>query len=163
MNFCTRALFTSIAMCATFGVLAGERLAAVYFPQRHFALSGDWADPRFSGDLNRDSRVVAEMRDVQLILPIPPRFTSPPQQVSIFLALPAQVQGLRGGGGLELTWTTRGVFKAGTVRPGERAVLFQGLADVPELSDFMNFTFTIDAREMLQALRVEPIYEIELR
>lgn len=146
-----------------FAVFAGERLAPVYFPQRHFTLTGEWSNPRFTGDVNSDSRVRAEMRDVQLILPIPTRFTSPPQQVSIFLILPAQIQGLRGGGGLELTWTTRGVFKAGTVRPGERAVLFQGLADAPELTDFMNFTFLIDAREMLQALRVEPIYEIELR
>lgn len=163
MKFWTRALFASIVVSATTGVFGGERLAAVYFPQRHFTLSGDWVKPRFSGDLNSDSQVVAEMRDVQLILPIPPRFTSPPQQISIFLVLPAQVQGLRGGGGLELTWTTRGIFKAGTVRPGERAVLFQGLADAPELTDFMNFTFIIDAREMLQALRVEPTYEIELR
>jgi hypothetical protein len=146
-----------------FMVSGGERLAPVYFPQRHFALTGEWSNPRFTGDVDSDSRVIAEMRDVQLILPIPARFTSPPQQISIFLILPSQVQGLRGGGGLVLTWTTRGVFEAGSVRPGERAVLFQGLAGSPELTDFMNFTFAIDAREMSQALRVEPIYEIELR
>ena len=144
-------------------VTAGERLVALYFPQRHFALPGKWVNPRFTGAIDSDSRVIAELRDVELRLLIPPRFTSPPQEVSIFLLLPARIQGLRATGGLTLTWTARGRFNAGTVRPGESSLLFEGVVDSPELRDFINFTFVIDAREMLKAIRLEPIYEIELR
>ncbi len=151
-----------LGMLATAGAAAaGERLVAEFFPQRHIDLQGAWELPRFTGDPEIDSRMVARVRELELRLFIPPAFTSPPKQVSISLVLPAQIPGMRGTGGFEMSWTTRGRFREGSVRPGERALLFQGLADAPVLVDFMSFTYVIDAREMVGTLRVEPVYEIE--
>lgn len=141
---------------------AGERLVAEFFPQRHIDLQGAWEMPRFTGDPEIDSRMVARIREQELRLFIPPAFTSPPKQVSIFLVLPAQIPGMHSTGGFEMSWTTRGRFREGTVHPGERALLFQGLVDASVLAEFVGFTYVIDAREMIGTLRVEPVYEIEL-
>ena len=95
-----------------------ERVRSEFFPQRNLALQGQWANPRFTGDIDADSRVVASYNDIELRLFIPPVFTSPPQQVRIFMLMPVQIPGLDVGGGLEISWVTRGRFLSGAARPG---------------------------------------------
>ncbi len=155
-------LMTVAVVTGASTAFAGERLVAEFFPQRHIDLQGAWELSRFTGDLEIDNRMVARVRELELRLFIPPAFITPPKPVSIFLVLPVQVPGMRGTGGFEMSWTTRGRFREGTVHPGERALLFEGLADAPVLVDFVSFTYVIDAREMIGTLRVEPVYEIEL-
>ncbi|MFQ5994585.1 MAG: hypothetical protein ACE5K1_05780 [Acidiferrobacterales bacterium] len=142
---------------------AGERLRFEFFPQRHIALQGDWEKRRFTGNTAADSRVVAGFNDVELRLLIPRRFTSPPQEVNIHLVVASRVPGLRGTGGLEVSWVTRGRFLAGTAHPGGRVLFFQGVVDSDVLSDFISFTFAVDARELMSSLRFDPVFEIELR
>lgn len=163
MRICLRAVLLVIICADATLALAGERLRSEFFPQRHLALAGQWANPRFSGDIDADSRVVAGYSDVELRLFIPPAFTSPPQQAQIFMVIPAQIPGLDGGGGLEMSWTTRGRFLNGTARPGDRVPIFEGLVSEPVLTDFLNLTISIDARRMLGALRIDPLFEIERR
>lgn len=141
----------------------GERVRSEFFPQRHLALQGHWANPRFTGDLDADSRIVAAYDNIELRLFIPPGFTSPPEQVQIFMVIPSQIPGLDVGGGLQVSWVTRGRFLNGTARPGDRVRIFEGLVGEPVLADFLNLTITIDARRMLGAVRFDPLFEIERR
>ena len=163
MKICWRVVLL-IMTCAgaTLGS-AGERVRSEFFPQRHLALAGQWANPRFSGDIDADSRVVADYSNIELRLFIPPAFTSPPQSAQIYMVVPSQIPGLDGGGGLQVSWTTRGRFLNGTARPGDRVLIFEGVVGEPVLTDFLNLTITIDARRMLGALRFDPLFEIERR
>jgi hypothetical protein len=85
-----------------------ERVRSEFFPQRNLVLQGQWANPRFTGDIDADSRVVASYNDIELRFFIPPAFTTPPRQAQIFMLMPAQIPGLDVGGGLEISWITRG-------------------------------------------------------
>lgn len=140
-----------------------ERVRAEFFPQRHLALQGQWANPRFSGDIDADSGIVASYNDIELRFFIPPAFTSPPQQAQIFMLMPAQIPGLDIGGGLEMSWVTRGRFLNGTARPGDRVLIFEGVVSEPVLADFLNLAITLDARRMVGAVRLDPVFEIERR
>jgi hypothetical protein len=156
------ALATILCAGTTVGYPA-ERVPSEFFPQRHLALQGQWANPRFTGDIDADSRVVAVYNDIELRLFIPPAFASPPQQAQIFMTMPVQIPGLDVGGGLEFSWVTRGRFLNGTARPGDRVLIFEGLVSEPVLTDFLNLVITIDARRMLGAVRFDPLFEIERR
>ncbi|MDX1489517.1 MAG: hypothetical protein R3268_15015 [Acidiferrobacterales bacterium] len=141
----------------------GERVRSEFFPQRHLALQGQWANPRFTADLDADSRIVAAYNDIELRLFIPPAFTSPPQQAQIFMLIPAQIPGLDVGGGLEVSWVTRGRLLNVTARPGDRVLIFEGVVGEPVLADFLNLVIMIDARGMVGAVRFDPLFEIERR
>lgn len=142
---------------------SGERVRSEFFPQRHLALQGQWANPRFTGDLDADSRIVATYNDIELRLFIPPAFTSPPQQARIFMLMPAQIPGLDVGGGLEISWVTRGRLLNVTARPGDRVLIFEGVVGEPVLTDFLNLVIAIDARRMVGTVRFDPLFEIERR
>lgn len=151
-------------LCAwTTAGYAGQRVRAEFFPQRHLELQGHWANPRFTGDLDADSRIVAAYDNIELRLFIPPSFTSPPQQAQIYLILPSQIPGLDVGGGMQVSWVTRGRFLNGTARPGDRVRIFDGVVGEPMLADFLNLTITIDARRMPGAVRFDALFEIERR
>lgn len=154
----------AIVLCAgTAASYPAERLRSEFFPQHHLLLQGQWANPRFTGDSEADAQVVAVYNDIELRLFIPPAFTSPPQQVQVFMLMPVQIPGLDVGGGLEFSWVTRGRFLNGTARPGDRVLIFEGLVSEPVLADFLNLVITIDARRMLGAVRFDPLFEIERR
>jgi hypothetical protein len=140
-----------------------ERVRSEFFPQRNLVLQGQWANPRFTGDIDADSRVVASFNDIELRFFLPPAFTSPPQQAQIFMLMPVQIPGLDVGGGLEFTWVTRGRLLNGTARPGDRVLIFEGVVGEPVLADFLNLTITIDARRMVGPVRLDPLFEIERR
>jgi hypothetical protein len=154
----------AMVLCAGTTVgYAGQRVRAEFFPQRHLALQGQWANPRFTGDLDADSRLVAAYNDIELRLFIPPAFTSPPQRAQIYMVVPSQIPGLDVGGGLQVSWLARGRFLNGTARPGDRVLIFEGVVSEPVLADFLSLTITIDARRMLGAVRLDPVFEIERR
>jgi hypothetical protein len=159
-----RSIALAMILCAgTTAGYPGERVRSEFFPQRHLALQGQWANPRFTGDLDADSGIVATYDNIELRLFIPPAFTSPPQQAQIFMVIPSQIPGLDVGGGLQVSWVTRERFLNGTARPGDRVLIFEGLVGEPVLADFLNLTITIDARRMLGAVRFDPLFEIERR
>jgi len=80
----------------------------------------------------------------------------------IYLELPVLVRGLANTSSLALTWTTGGLFNAGRVTPGNRQLIFDGSITEPVMRDIFNFTFELDARHLLQTLRLEPVYEVEI-
>jgi len=154
----------AVVLCAgATASYSAERVRSEFFPQRHLVLQGQWQNPRFTADIDADSRVAAVASDVELRLFIPPTFTSPPQQAQIFMLVPAQIPGLDVGGGLEVSWVTRGRLLNATARPGDRVLIFEGLVSEPVLADFLTLTITIDARRMVGAVRFDPLFEIERR
>jgi hypothetical protein len=163
MRACWRIALFIIFYAGTNVGSPAERVRAEFFPQRHLALQGEWANPRFTGDIDADSRVVASYSNIELRVLIPPAFASPPQQAQIFMLMPAQIPGLDVGGGLEMRWVTRGRLLNGTARPGDRVLIFEGVVGEPVLADFLNLTITIDARRMVGPVRLDPLFEIEPR
>ena len=141
---------------------AGERLQAEFFPQRHFSLQGKWKTRRITGK-TEDGQIIAKLDNVELRLKIPAAFTTPPQAVRIYMVLPVQVPGMQGSAGFNVRWRTRKVFQAGTARPGDRVLLYQGTVSSAVLSDFVSFKLTIDSAEMIGTISFEPSYEIERR
>jgi len=83
------------------------------------------------------------------------------KNVQIYLSLPIQSRGLTSPQGILFSWTTNGVFLAGELTPGNRQLIFEGMIDQPVMIDNFHFSFELDARDLSQTLRLEPVYEIE--
>jgi hypothetical protein len=83
------------------------------------------------------------------------------QQARIYLSLPVVIRGLDDPAGMRLSWTTRGVFTDGTVTPGTRSLLFDGIITSAVLIDILDFTIEIDGRSFKDPITFEPEYEIE--
>ncbi|MBT8116638.1 MAG: hypothetical protein KJO66_02305 [Gammaproteobacteria bacterium] len=83
------------------------------------------------------------------------------KQARIYLSLPLVIRGLDDPAGMRLSWTTRGVFSDGTVTPGTRSLLFDGIIKDAVLIDILDFTIEIDGRSFNNPITFEPEYEIE--
>ena len=80
----------------------------------------------------------------------------------IFIELPILIRGLANPSSLVLSWTTGGLFNAGRVTPGNRQQIYDGPITETVMRDIINFTFELDARDLQQTLRLEPVYDIEI-
>lgn len=83
------------------------------------------------------------------------------KQARVYLSLPVVIRGLDAPSGMRLSWTTRGVFSDGTVTPGTRSLLFDGIITSAVLIDILDFTIEIDGRSFINPITFEPEYEIE--
>jgi hypothetical protein len=83
------------------------------------------------------------------------------KQARVYLSLPVVIPGLEDPAGMRLSWTTRGVFSDGTVTPGTRSLLFDGIITSAVLIDILDFTIEIDGRSFINPITFEPEYEIE--
>lgn len=83
------------------------------------------------------------------------------KQVRVYLGLPVVIPGLEDPASMRLSWTTRGIFSDGTVTPGTRALLFDGIITSAVLIDILDFTIEIDGRSFNNPITFEPEYEIE--
>jgi hypothetical protein len=139
-----------------------ERLAATFSTGRAFA-QGEWETTHLRGAEGNDM-VIGRVPAMQLRLAIPQRYTAPPRRVRIYISLPQMALGLRGSGSLELTWQSGGKFLPGQLRAGQRAVLFEGIANSSTLTDTIAFQIRLSGSDMdanLDRVDIEPIYEIE--
>lgn len=80
----------------------------------------------------------------------------------IYLVLPIVIRGLDDPGALRLSWTTHGIFADGTVTPGMRSLLFEGLISEEVMVDILDFSIEIDARSFRNPITFEPEYDIEI-
>jgi len=83
------------------------------------------------------------------------------KQARVYLGLPVVIPGLDDPAGMRLSWTTRGIFSDGTVTPGTRSLLFDGIITNAVLIDILDFTIEIDGRSFNNPITFEPEYEIE--
>ena len=75
----------------------------------------------------------------------------------VFMTLPARAEGA-----ITATWTTRGVLQAGSLRSGERALIYAGRVAADRLEDTLALTLTADGTRLERAERLEFRFSIEV-
>ncbi|HYQ71518.1 MAG TPA: hypothetical protein VET88_06260 [Gammaproteobacteria bacterium] len=103
--------------------------------------------------------VIAQARNVDTRLDTASYIGS---RARIYIELPITIRGLANPSSLVLSWTTGGLFSAGRVTPGNRQQIYDGPVTASVMRDIINFTFELDARDLQQTLRLEPLYDIEI-
>jgi|GEM_PF-1592816 len=157
-----------VAMTLVAGLTAtlahgGQAIEARFFPSPDLQLEGRWAAPKPSlrNDPAFNNLVIGETPMTELRLIVPQAFVG--KRVRVHMVVPSATQGLAGNRGLEVQWTTQGIFRSGTARPGERVLFYEGTATGGLLRDFVAYTLRVDATYMNGPLRFDPVYEIEER
>jgi hypothetical protein len=75
----------------------------------------------------------------------------------IYLTLPQQA-----GGRISASWSTRGRLLPGTVRSGERALVYAGPIDVDTIEDTLRLRIQADGRELAGGIPLAFSFEIDL-
>jgi len=83
------------------------------------------------------------------------------RRARIYLRLPRQIEGYSSTEDFLLSWTTDRIFSAGIVRPGNRALLFDGVVGSAVMVEMFTFTLEVDARYLNGKITYAPFYEIE--
>ncbi len=84
------------------------------------------------------------------------------RDVEIYLRLPLTIAGVRGPDGLRLEWQGRGRFVNGTIRSGERALVYRGRITEPVLAEILDLRLWLDGRQIDGGFQFDPIFELEL-
>ena len=140
--------------------MPGDILDDTLSPRQQYTMQFHWVHKERPSRLNRSEYFLQRARipNVEVRLDTS-GYTG--QSARIYLKLPEQIEGLAGIAGFLLTWATRGMFLSGEVRPGGRALIYDGIVETSVMSDFFSFTVNVDADEMTGTLRYAPVYEIE--
>jgi len=142
---------------------AADPVVARFFPTDELQIDAQWAlpvpNPRVNPALN--GLILAKTPVTEMRLTLPSSFVG--KAVRIYQLVPNFVQGLSGGRGLEVEWTTQGIYIPGKARPGDRMVFYEGTPNNTTLRDYVAFTLRIDATYATGPVRFEPVYEIEER
>jgi hypothetical protein len=150
---------TCLALLAAFPVGAA-RLDDSLSPRQNVDVIVDW---RYSNNLeNLDEEKFNALHSVVRNFEVrlnTAQYTG--KQARVYLGLPVVVRGLDTPSGMRLSWTTRGVFSDGTVTPGTRSLLYDGVISSAVLIDILDFTIEIDGRYFINPITFEPEYEIE--
>jgi hypothetical protein len=157
-------LLAALLYCLTWAIptaIGGERLSDALSPVSRTQVDGSWEGTGFDPRNARDGTVMARTGRMEVRLAIPRHYTDPPRRVRIFLVVPVTIVGLQNAESFEVSWASGGVFLSGRARPGQRALLFEGLIQQPVLSDSVDFSFRADAANMVGAIEYETIFEIE--
>ena len=83
------------------------------------------------------------------------------RQARIFLLFPRETGGLDAGGSTELSWRTRGTFIDGSVRQGERALIFEGTIPAAQMVAIFDLDILLDIRDLTGELWLEPRFVLE--
>lgn len=131
-------------------------------PQQQLNLQFDWKTSSIDVDKLDDTeihRLIANASNIDTRLDTSDFLG---MEVRIFLSLPILIRGLSNPQSLIFSWTTNGLFLDGQLTPGNRQLIFEGVVTTPVMIDNFNFTFELDARDLTQTLRTEPVYELEI-
>jgi len=153
--------FTIVLLTLLVQPVLAETLDDSLSPQQQLNLNFEWKMPLYSGpaDDRNLTAVVAHASNVETRLNTA-RYLG--QQARIYLELPINVRGLRNPDSLRMSWTTNGLFSDGSVTPGTRQLIYQGMINARVMRDIFNFSFEMDGRDLNQTLRLEPVYDIEI-
>ena len=151
-------LLTALIAC---NPLHAERLDDSLSTQQQFDVDLVWKEQY--GTENLDTRelnaLIARARRVEIRLNTAPYIG---QRGRIFITLPLNIRGTADSSALRMSWTTNGRFSNGSLTAGNRVKLFEGEITERVMTDVFDITFEIDARQVYNNLRFEPIYDIEL-
>ncbi len=160
MRACTCAAMVLLgALVAPAG--AATRLDDSLSPRQRVEIVPRWVSESTSARLTDEqlNALVAEVRQFEVRLNTAPYVG---KAAEIYLRLPVAIVGLQSPAGLRLEWRTRGFFAPGSVRPGDRLLLFRGAITQPVMGDTFDFVLHFDGRYIQRGLQFDPIYEIEI-
>jgi hypothetical protein len=83
------------------------------------------------------------------------------KRARIYLRLPRVIDGFISTESFLLSWKTDRIFYPGSVRPGNRTLLYDGVVESPVLVEIFTFSLEVDARFLNGKIQYAPIYEIE--
>ena len=158
-NTVTRYLALFLTLLLSLPALA-ERLDDSLSPRQQYDIELDWKHPQHGDDLDERefNALLAHARHVEVRLNTAP-YTG--MQARIYIRLPLNIRGTADSTAMRMSWTTNGEFASGSVTAGNRSRLFEGEITRDVMGDIFDFTFEIDARQVYNTLRLEPVYEIE--
>ena len=148
-------LYLSVTLPAS-----AERLDDSLSTQQQFDLDLNWKQQQNTDNLNDHefNVLTARARHVEIRLNTA-HFIG--QRGKIFIRLPVNIRGTGDSTALRMSWQTNGLFANGSITAGNRAKLFEGEITEPVMSDVFDITFDIDARQVYNNLRFQPIFDIE--
>ena len=151
-------LLTSVLACIP---VHAELLDDSLSTRQQFDLDLDWKQQHNTENLDeRELNVLtAHARHVEVRLNTT-RYRG--QHGRIYIALPLNIRGTVDSTALRMSWTTNGLFSSGSVVAGNRARLFEGEISDSVMIDVFDITFEIDARQVYNNLRLQPVFEIEI-
>jgi len=142
------------------GAAQGAKLDDSQSPQQRTPLNLRWADlGGAAGNVQQFHALTGELKAYEVRLNTGFYLG---KNVQIHFSLPRNIVGLRSPSAMRVEWTAAGKFAAGSVRPGDRALLFQGKIYESKITEFFDFTVRIDSRYLGRGFQFEPIFEIEI-
>ncbi len=154
---------TLLLLCSLLPATAlADRLDDSLSPQQQINLQLDWKTSSIDPDKLDEKeihRVIARANNMDTRLDTSKYLG---KEVRIYLSLPILIRGLSNPQGMNFSWTTNGLFLDGQLTPGNRQLIFEGKVTRPVMIDNFNFTFELDARDLTQTLRMEPVYDLEI-
>jgi hypothetical protein len=145
-----------ISTCAT-----AQRLDDSLSPRQQVNIDMDWQYQRHLEQLDETAlnAMISRVSQYELRLNTAAHTG---KTARIYLGLPVVIRGLDDPGELRLSWTTHGIFTDGTVTPGMRSLLYEGLIDQEVMVDILDFSIEIDGRSFRNPITFEPEYDIEI-
>ena len=139
---------------------SAERLDESLSIQQQFDLDLNWKQPHNTGQLDKRelNALTARARHVEIRLNTAAYVG---QNGKIFISLPINIRGTADSTALRMSWTTNGLFSSGAVTAGNSSKLFEGEITEPVMIDVFDITFDIDARQVYNDLRFQPVFDIE--
>lgn len=155
-----KACYLLLVLVLTSLPLHAERLDDSLSPQQQVDINLDWKDQYSAEDLDTRelNALVARAQDVEVRLNTAPYVG---QRGRIYITLPLSIRGTADSSALRMSWTTNGLFASGSLTAGNRVKLFEGEITDRVMTDIFDITFEIDARQVINNLRLEPVYDIE--
>ena len=139
---------------------SAERLDDSLSTQQQFDLDLNWKQQRNTENLNERELNALSARAPRVEIRLnTARFVG--QRGKIFISLPIDIRGTGDSSALRMSWTTNGLFSNGSVTAGNRAKLFEGEITEAVMDDVFDITFDIDARQVYNNLRFQPVFDIE--
>ncbi len=153
-------LFICILMSAPFHVVAGEILDDSLSPRKQYADQFEWAYPSDGANLSREAFFLLRSK----VSGVEVRLNTAgyeDRRVRIYLRLPQQINGYSSTEGFLLSWETDRILAPGSVRPGNRALLYDGVINMALMVEVFTFTLEVNATFFDGMIRYAPIFEIE--
>ena len=129
-------------------------------PRKQYADQFEWANPGDGANLSREAFFLLRSKasGVEVWLDTT-RYEG--RRSRIYLRLPQQIIGYNSTEGFLLSWVTDRIFAPGSVRPGNRALLFDGVIETALMVEVFTFTLEVDAAFFDGTIKYAPIFEIE--
>lgn len=140
--------------------VAGEILNDTLSPRKQYGDQFNWAHPGDRANLSREAFFLlrSKVSGVEVRLGTA---GYEGRRARIYLRLPQQIIGYNSTEGFLLSWNTDRIFSPGSVRPGSRALLFDGIIEMALLVEVFTFTLEVDATFFDGMIKYAPIFEIE--